>query len=77
MKHLGHTYGGFIFAISERGMTVGHTLCRLRLRLGGYVPKVVYESIQCLKVSGDWEEWSASHVDGPPVIHLSKLTQLS
>jgi hypothetical protein len=24
MKHLGHTYGGFVPAISERGMTINH-----------------------------------------------------
>jgi hypothetical protein len=26
MKHLGHTYGGFVSAISERGMTITHCL---------------------------------------------------
>jgi hypothetical protein len=39
------------------------------MRLGSYARKVVYKSIQCPKVSGTWEEWPASHVDGCPAIH--------
>jgi hypothetical protein len=39
------------------------------MRLGGYTPKMVYKSIQCPKVGGDWEEWPVGHVDGCPTIH--------
>jgi hypothetical protein len=38
-------------------------------RLDGYAPKSVYKSIPCSKVSGDQEEWLASHVDGRLVVH--------
>jgi hypothetical protein len=48
----------------------GHTLSRFRLRLDGYAPKLVYESIPGPKVSGHQEEWPASHVDGCLAIHL-------
>jgi hypothetical protein len=46
-----------------------HTLSRFRPRLGGYAPKSVHRSIPCPKVHGDWEEWSAGHVDGRLAIH--------
>jgi hypothetical protein len=29
----------------------------------------VYKNIQCPKVRGEREEWSADHVDGRPAIH--------
>jgi hypothetical protein len=48
---------------------VGHILSRFRPRLDGYATKSVYKSIPCSKVSGDWEEWSAKHVDGRPAVH--------
>jgi hypothetical protein len=44
-------------------------LSRFRTRLGGYAPKAVYKSVQCPKVGGNWEEWSAGHVDGRSAIH--------
>jgi hypothetical protein len=47
----------------------GHPLSRFRSGHAGYTPKVVYKSIQCPKVGGNWEEWPASHVDGHPAIH--------
>jgi hypothetical protein len=47
----------------------GHTFSRFKLRLDGYAPKLVYKSIQCLRVGGDREEWPASHVDGRPAVH--------
>jgi hypothetical protein len=55
-----------------KGRPAGNTLSQFRPRLGGYVPKVVYERIQYLKVRGDWEEWPACHVDGHPVVHHLK-----
>jgi hypothetical protein len=55
---------------------VGHTLSRFRPRLGGYAPKAVYKSIQCLKVSADHEEWSAGHVDGCPAVHHLQIDSI-
>jgi hypothetical protein len=46
-----------------------HPLSRFWPRLDGYAPKSIYNSIPCSEVGGDREEWSASHVDGHPVIH--------
>jgi hypothetical protein len=53
-----------------------HTLSWFRPRLGGYTPKVVYKSIQCLKVGGDQEEWPAGHVDGRPAVHHLKTDSI-
>jgi hypothetical protein len=53
----------------HKGRPAGHTLSRFRLRLDGYSPKSVYKSIPSSKVGGDWEEWSAGHVDGCPTVH--------
>jgi hypothetical protein len=47
----------------------GHSLSRIRLRHGGYVHTSVHKSILCLRVSGNWEEWPAGHVDGRPAVH--------
>jgi hypothetical protein len=35
MKHPGHTYGGFVSAISKRGMTVGQVSLDYWLLAGG------------------------------------------
>jgi hypothetical protein len=48
---------------------VGHTLNRFRPRLDGYAPTSVYKSIPYPRVSGNWEEWLAGHVDGRSAIH--------
>jgi hypothetical protein len=48
---------------------VSHTLSRFRPRLDDYATKSVYKRISCSEVSGDQEEWSASHMDGRPAIH--------
>jgi hypothetical protein len=49
--------------------SVGHTLSWFRPRLDGYVHTSVYKSIPCPRVSRDWEEWLADHVDGCPAVH--------
>jgi hypothetical protein len=55
--------------VSPTPWLAGHTFSRFRPRLDGYAPKSVYKSIPCSKVSGDWEEWPAGHVDGCPSGH--------
>jgi hypothetical protein len=56
--------------------SASHTLSRLRPRLDGYTPKLVYRSIPCSKVSGDQEEWPAGHVDGRPAIHQQQTDSI-
>jgi hypothetical protein len=46
-----------------------NTLSWFRPRIGGYIHTSVHKSILCLRVSGNREEWPASHVDGCPAIH--------
>jgi hypothetical protein len=46
-----------------------HTLSQFRLRLDGYSPKLVYWSIQCPRVGGDWEEWLTGYMDGRLALH--------
>ena len=47
----------------------GHTLSLFGPELGGYVHPSVQKKILCPRVGGNWEEWSADHVDGRPAIH--------
>jgi hypothetical protein len=53
----------------HKGRLAGHPLSQFRLRLDGYAPKSVYESIPCSEVGGDWEEWPVGHMDGRPAVH--------
>jgi hypothetical protein len=46
-----------------------HTLSQFRPRLVNYAPKSVHKSIPGPKVSGDWKEWPANHVDGRSTVH--------
>jgi hypothetical protein len=48
---------------------VSQILGQFRLRFGGYIHTSVQRRILCLRVGGNWEEWSAGHVDGRPAIH--------
>jgi hypothetical protein len=47
----------------------GHTLSRFRPGLGSYVHMSVHKSILCPRVSENWEEWPAGHLDGRPTVH--------
>jgi hypothetical protein len=51
------------------GWPAGHTLSRFRPKLDGFAPMSINKSIPCPKVSGDWEEWLADHVDGRLAVH--------
>jgi hypothetical protein len=46
------------------------------MRLDDYSPKSVYKSIPCSKVSGDWEEWPADHVDGRLAVHQLQIDSI-
>jgi hypothetical protein len=48
---------------------VGLTLSQFRPRLDGYAPKLVYKSIPCSKLDGEWEESPTGHVDCHPAGH--------
>jgi hypothetical protein len=52
-----------------KGRPAGHTLSRFRPRFGGYHHKLVHKRILCPRVSGNQEEWPASHMDGQPAVH--------
>jgi hypothetical protein len=47
----------------------GHTLSRLRPRLGSYIHTLVHKSILYPRVKGNREEWPTDHVDGRPAVH--------
>jgi hypothetical protein len=49
---------------------------RFRPRLCSYIRTSVHKSIPCPRVSGNWEEWLASHVDGRPAIHHLQIDSI-
>jgi hypothetical protein len=63
MKHPGHTYGGFILAISERGMT--NSLVRT-LSLNNIVLGKLLVSLKILLLSGgmNWLPLGYNHIHG-------------
>jgi hypothetical protein len=59
-----------------KGRPAGHTLSQFRPTLSGYVHTSVHKSIPYPRVSGNWEEWLAGHVDGCPAIHHLKTDSI-
>jgi hypothetical protein len=53
-----------------------HTLSQFGPGLGGYVHTSVHKSILFPRVSGNREEWPASHVDRRPTIHHLQIDSI-